>query len=100
MSHGGKRNGSGRKAKFAENELKEQILSAAGEDGLEKVWKKVFTKAKEGSITHINTLFAYFYGKPKETVQLDGKMITIRYDGGVNNLISPASQEPGVHPEE
>lgn len=74
MAHGGKREGSGRKPKFAENELKEQILKATGETGLTEVWAKLFQEAKKGSIPHINTLLNYYYGKPKESLQVDGDM--------------------------
>jgi len=41
------------------------------------LWQSTFTEARKGSISHQNTIYAYYYGKPKEHIDLttDGEQI-------------------------
>jgi hypothetical protein len=77
MAKGGKREGAGRKPLSLEDDVKSAIRSALATDpeALTKVWEMVIKKAKEGSDKHINILFAYNYGKPKENQGLPSEMI-------------------------
>lgn len=66
MARGGKRKGSGRKQQSVEDNVRATIKAALGEKSLEDIWKMVIGMAKTGSDKHINILFNYYYGKPKE----------------------------------
>lgn len=73
---GGKRPGSGRKKKAIEDNVKETIKAAIGDsDALLLVWRKVLLEAKKGSDKHINILFNYYYGKPKDNEGQPTEMI-------------------------
>lgn len=74
MAKGGARPGAGRKPVAAEENVRQAIQSAMVDqpETLTDIWKKVFEQAKTGSSKHIELLFNYYYGKPKETVALEG----------------------------
>jgi hypothetical protein len=108
---GGKREGAGRKTKAEElglselmdsigptlEVLQELYRSAVGMDADEEKG----TEAVKPNIKAQELWLAYKFGKPNQTVKVDQSSgITIKYDGGVNNLIGPTAQEPGVHSKE
>jgi hypothetical protein len=73
---GGKRPGSGRKKKIVEDGVRETIKAAIGNtDALEDIWRMVIGMAKTGSDKHINILFNYYYGKPKDNEGEPSEMI-------------------------
>jgi len=73
----GENRGAGRKPKSYEHEIRAAIEEAAGDGGLLSLWQSTFTEARKGSISHQNTIYAYYYGKPKEHIDLttDGEQI-------------------------
>lgn len=76
-ARGGKRQGAGRKPIAIEDNVKESIKAALSKDpqALTDVWAKVIENAKKGSDKHINILFSYYYGKPKENLEQPTEMI-------------------------
>jgi hypothetical protein len=92
--NGGKREGAGRKSKAEELGLSELMHSIGP---TEPILKAIYEAAtgKKPNIKAQELWLAYMFGKPNQTVKVDQSSgITIKYDGGVNNLISPATQEP------
>lgn len=79
---GGARAGAGRKPKEVEKGLNEAINNALDSLGGEKIndlWKQVIDKAEKGSFQHLQLFFNYYYGKPKESVNVSGGLaLTIR----------------------
>ena len=63
---GGARPGAGRKPAAIEDNVKAHIKSALNEEDLRKIWQNVVKMSKEGSEKHIQLLFNYYYGKPKD----------------------------------
>lgn len=63
---GGARPGAGRKKSAIEDNVRAHIKSAVTDADLAAIWKKVGEQAKAGSEKHIQILFNYYYGKPKE----------------------------------
>jgi hypothetical protein len=77
MAKGGARKGSGRKPLAIEDNVKEaikQALVSNGPDTLSRIWSKIISEAKKGSEKHIQIFLNYYYGKPKESVQIEGDM--------------------------
>lgn len=69
----------GRKPVAHEVKVQDVIKRAFDYDPLDydeevEIWRKVIEKAKKGYDKHIQLLFNYRYGKPKETVDLVGGM--------------------------
>lgn len=75
MAKGGARPGAGRKPQKVEDNVKETIRAALRDGSLERVWKKVIQQAEQGSDKHINILFNYYYGKPKDNEGQPTEMI-------------------------
>ena len=73
MSHGGKRDGAGRKAKKDEQKLIERLSPL--EDLAHEKLKEAVT---EGEQWAIKLYFEYMYGRPKQTMDItsDGDKIT------------------------
>lgn len=69
-SNGGKRKNAGRKGAASEEERLKVIENALGDKGLDVIWAKITELAKTGSKDHINFLFNYYYGRPKEHVDI------------------------------
>ena len=68
---GGKRAGAGRKPKQA-HELLEKILGQVTLADWEQMVHTTVAMAKAGSKEHLNLLFAYQFGKPKNSIELSG----------------------------
>ena len=66
MAKGGKRPGAGRKPQTVEDNVRATIKAALDKESLLDIWKMVIGMARTGSDKHINILFNYYYGKPKE----------------------------------
>lgn len=79
---GGARPGAGRKPREVEKGLNEAINQALTESGTDKItslWKQIIEKAEAGSFQHVQLLFNYYYGKPKESLSVSGGMtLTIK----------------------
>ncbi len=73
--HGGARKGAGRKTSSVENDVRSHIRAACTEEDMLKIWQNVVKEAKTGSEKHIQVLFNYFYGKPKENEGQPSEMI-------------------------
>ena len=73
MPSGGPREGAGRKPNAIEDNVRAEISRAleAAPRALEAIWAKVIAKAQEGSEKHITIFLNYYYGKPKETVNMN-----------------------------
>lgn len=72
---GGKRPGAGRKPRVVEKNINEAInaaIAAIGGDPLKDIWQKVIEEATKGSFAHVQLLLNYYYGKPKESVNVSG----------------------------
>jgi len=79
--HGGKREGAGRKPKEANLQLVENLSNVIDPtEPIEALAKLV----KKGNIRAIELYFAYFYGKPHQSLQLDIP------DGGLNIIVPPS----------
>lgn len=78
--NGGARPGAGRKPMAIEDNVKAAIKKAMAKDPaqLNRIWEKVFEKAEKGSDRHIQILFAYYYGRPIETVQVSSKQMILK----------------------
>lgn len=89
---GGAREGAGRKTKAEELGLPKLIEEVIGEEGKKELITSIHKMAKSGSFPHQQLLLAYIYGKPTETHKVDQVTdIIVKYDGGIDDLISPAS---------
>lgn len=83
MSWGGKREGSGRKGLADEMGLPMLIEEVIGESGKKELIAKIYSKAQTGSFLHQQLLMHYIFGKPKESINLNGKLdgsITIKWE--------------------
>lgn len=90
--NGGARVGAGRKSKAEELGLPRLIEEVIGESGKKDLITAIHKQAKSGSFPHQQLLLAYIYGKPTETHKVDQITdIIVKYDGGINDLISPAT---------
>jgi NADPH-dependent ferric siderophore reductase len=65
MSHGGVREGAGRKPKADEIKIIEQMDAVALP---EKAWKALWLKCEEGDTQAIKTWLNYRYGMPKQSI--------------------------------
>lgn len=101
MADGRKNNGghstkgfAGRKTKAEELGLPALIEDVIGKEGKKALIEAIYKEAKKGSYQHQQLLLAYIYGKPTETHKVDQITdILIKYDGGINDLISPSTSE-------
>ena len=79
-NNGGARDGAGRKAKSYEREIRSAIDEALADSNktIKDVWVSTVKEAEKGSITHQNTLYGYYYGKPKEHIDVtsDGEQLS------------------------
>ncbi len=79
---GGARPGAGRKKKQVETDVNKTIKAALATfegDAITEIWSHIITKAKAGSLQHSQLLFNYYYGKPPESVSVDGGLtVTIK----------------------
>jgi len=69
--HGGKRKGAGRKSKAEEAGLRQEIDEVVSVEDRQAIWKKLASNAKEGDKPSTELLFAYYYGKPTDKVQME-----------------------------
>lgn len=81
MTHGGKRNGAGRPKGFSAKTAEEgraYILRRVQEE-LEPIITKQIEQAKDGDVASRKDLMDRAYGRPKETVEVQGEM-TLKID--------------------
>lgn len=74
---GGKRPGAGRKPIAIEDNVRGAIKLAMVNDpnALNEIWQKVLFEAKLGNEKHVQLLFNYYYGKPKDNEGQPTEMI-------------------------
>lgn len=70
-THGGARQGAGRKSKAEEMGLPKLIEEVIGEEGKKKLLEGIYEKALTGSFLHQQMLMHYLYGKPQDNVNVD-----------------------------
>lgn len=71
-SHGGARNGAGRKPKADEVRIAEQMDATMAPD---LVWLALSSKVEEGDVQAIKTWLGYRFGMPKQVVEQTNKNI-------------------------
>jgi hypothetical protein len=82
---GGAGRGQGRKSKADEDRIRTLSISALTSvfGGEEEALKHLATKAKEGgrdSFPYLKLLLEYAYGKPKETIDMTNKIISVSFE--------------------
>lgn len=65
-SHGGARNGAGRKSKADEIKIAEQMDAILHPDS---VWSALANKVEENDVQAIKTWLGYRFGMPKQTIE-------------------------------
>lgn len=91
-NRGGARKGAGRKPKLDEEKTRGLSLSAIKKvfGSEDKAWERVAQLANEGSFKHLELLYGYAYGKPKDNVDITSQ-------GEAMNVISLGN---GIKPDE
>lgn len=76
---GGARPGSGRKPIKVEDNVKAAIMQAVAKDPerVTRIWDKVLEKAEKGSYLHQQLFFNYYYGRPKENIEVSTKQLIL-----------------------